>query len=91
MLFRHIVLLVDVALQSRKDLALVQEMSPAKGLDRDLGLVCQNRSCGEHILLGREARTGWGDGKVVELLSQDNDGLLVQKRVLLRHLLLLLV
>lgn len=84
-LFGHIVLLVDVALEGRKDFALLQQMVATFGLDLDLADISQNGTCGGDLFFGGKSSLWWSDGKIVELFSQDNDGLFVQQWVLGRQ------
>lgn len=81
-LFGDVVLLVDVALEGGKDLALLQEVGATLSLDVDLGGVGMDGPGGGGVVLGKEAGFGGDDGKVVELLAEDDNGLLVEQRVL---------
>lgn len=82
MLFGDIVLPVDVPLERRKDALPVEELPPALRLERHqgwVGVAVLVRCWAIWTLCSSLFR--W-DGKELELFPQDNDGLLVEERVL---------
>lgn len=52
-------------------------MDATFGLDLDLADIGQNGTGSGDVFFGGESSLWWSDGKIVELFSQDNDGLFV--------------
>jgi len=76
MLLGHIILLVNVALQSREDIALVHEVCAALPFDVDQRLVC------DAMLVRRSFAVFWGYRKVLEFFPKNDDSLFCEERVL---------
>ena len=77
MLLRNIVLLVHVSLEGREDVALLKQHLTALALDVEQRIVSD--ACG---VCGRLAILRW-DSEVLELLAENDDGLLGEQRVVL--------
>lgn len=76
MLFSDVVFLVNVALQRGEDISLLHDILSASTFDVEKGLV------GVSVFVGSGSGVNWGYGKVFELLSEDDDGLLAEQWVL---------
>jgi hypothetical protein len=79
MLLCHIILLIDIPLQSGKYIPLIHEVRPTMSLN------VKQRVVRDPVLVRRSVPVFWGYREILEFFSEDDDRLLREQRVLGRR------